>query len=87
MLKMQEELANKTVESSAGGGMVKVVANGRLEILSIVIDPEVVNPEDDISMLEDLLLVAVNGALKQAQEMASQEMSKLTGGFNIPGLM
>jgi len=66
--------------------MVKVVANGRLEILSITIDPEVVS-SDDVNMLEDLLVVAVNGALKQAQEMASQEMSKLTGGLSIPGLM
>jgi DNA-binding YbaB/EbfC family protein len=86
MLKIQEELANKSVEFSAAGGMVKVAANGRLEILSITIDPEVVNP-DDVTMLEDLLVVAVNGALKQAQEMASQEMSKLTGGLSIPGLM
>jgi hypothetical protein len=66
--------------------MIKVVANGRLEIVSITIDPEVVSP-DDVSMLEDLLVVAVNGALKQAQEMASQEMNKLTGGLSIPGLM
>ena len=86
MLKVQEDLANKSVEFSAGGGMIKVVANGRLEILSITVDPEVVSP-DDVTMLEDLLVVAVNGALKQAQEMASQEMSKLTGGLSIPGLM
>ncbi len=85
MAEMQEELAKKTVESSVGGGMVKVVANGRQEILSIKIDPEVVNPED-IEMLEDLILSAVNDALKRSQQMVSEEMSKLTGGLKIPGL-
>jgi len=85
MAEMQEELAKKTVESSVGGGMVKVVANGRQEILSIKIDPEVVNPED-IEMLEDLILSAVNDALRRSQQMVSEEMSKLTGGLKIPGL-
>ena len=85
MLKMQEELADKTVESSSGGGMVKVTANGRQQILSIQVEKEVVDP-DDVEMLQDLILAAVNDALAKAQEMVSSEMSKLTGGLNIPGL-
>ncbi|HHP7235898.1 MAG TPA: YbaB/EbfC family nucleoid-associated protein [Desulfobacterales bacterium] len=86
MMKLQEELAEKTVETTAGGGMVKVVANGKQQILSIEIDREVVDPED-IEMLQDLVLAAVNDALAKAQEMVSSEMSKLTGGMNIPGLV
>jgi len=86
MLKMQEELADKTVESSSGGGMVKVVANGRQQIVSIQIEEEVIDP-DDAEMLQDLVLAAVNDALSKSQEMVSAEMSKLTGGLNIPGLM
>lgn len=86
MLKMQEELADKTVEASAGGGMVTAVANGRQQVLEIRIEPEVVDPED-VEMLQDLVLAAVNDALAKAQEMVSGEMSKLTGGMNIPGLM
>lgn len=85
MLKMQEELAEKTVEASAGGGMVKAVANGRQQIVSLNIEKEVVNPED-VEMLQDLVLAAVNEALARSQEMISSEMSKLTGGINIPGL-
>jgi DNA-binding YbaB/EbfC family protein len=85
MLKLQEELAEKTVESSSGGGMVKVVANGRQQIVSIQIEEEVVDP-DDIEMLQDLVLAAVNDALTKGQEMVSAEMGKLTGGLNIPGL-
>ena len=85
MLKMQEELAEKTVESSSGGGMVTVVANGRQQIVSIQIEREVVDPED-VEMLQDLIQAAVNDALAKAQEMVSSEMSKLTGGLNIPGL-
>jgi len=85
MAEMQAELARKTVESSVGGGMVKVIANGRQEVLSIKIDPEVVDPED-VEMLEDLILSAVNDALRRAQEMVSEEMKKLTGGLKIPGL-
>jgi len=85
MAKMQEELSNKTVESTAGGGVVRVVANGRQEIVSVEIKPEVVDPED-VEMLQDLVLTAVNEALKQAQDMMSKEMGKLTGGLNIPGL-
>lgn len=86
MLKLQEELAEKTVESTAGGGMVSVVTNGRQQIVSIRIEKEVVNPEE-VDMLQDLLLAAVNDALKKSQEMVAAEMGKLTGGLNIPGLM
>jgi hypothetical protein len=85
MMKLQEELAEKTVESSSGGGMVTVVANGRQQIVSIQIENEVVDP-DDVDMLQDLVLAAVNDALAKAQEMVSSEMGKLTGGLNIPGL-
>jgi len=85
MLRLQEELAEKTVETSSGGGMVKVVAKGRQQIVSIEIEKEVVDPED-IDMLQDLLLAAVNDALSKSQEMVSSEMGKLTGGMNIPGL-
>lgn len=86
MARMQEEMAEKTIEASAGGGMVKVVANGKQEIVSIRIEKEVVDPED-VEMLQDLILAAVNEALVQSQKMVSEEMSKLTGGMNIPGLM
>jgi DNA-binding YbaB/EbfC family protein len=86
MLRLQEEMGDKTVEATAGGGMVKVVANGRQQILSIQIEKEVVDPED-VEMLQDLVLAAVNDALVKSQEMVSGEMSKLTGGLNIPGLM
>lgn len=86
MLRLQEELAGKTVEATSGGGMVKVVANGKQQVVSIQIEKEVVDPED-VEMLQDLMLAAVNDALLKSQEMVSQEMSKLTGGLNIPGLM
>jgi DNA-binding YbaB/EbfC family protein len=86
MLKLQEELADKTVETSAGGGMVKVVANGRQQLVSIQIEKEVVDPED-VEMLQDLILAAANDALTKAQEMAAEEMNKLTGGLNLPGMM
>ena len=85
MMKLQEELADKTVESSSGGGMVKVTANGRQQIVSIQIEKEVIDP-DDVEMLQDLVLAAINDALAKAQEMVSSEMGKLTGGLNIPGL-
>jgi hypothetical protein len=85
MAKMQEELASKTVEASAGGGMVTVVVNGRQEVLSIKIDRQVVDPED-VEMLQDLVVAAVNDGLRRAQEMAAAEMGKLAGGLNIPGL-
>ena len=85
MMKLQEELAERTVESSSGGGMVRVTANGRQQILSIEIEKEVVDP-DDVEMLQDLVMAAINDALAKAQEMVSTEMGKLTGGLNIPGL-
>ena len=85
MAQLQEELSQKTVESSAGGGMVTVVVNGRQEIVKISIDPQVVDPED-VEMLEDLVLAAVNDALHKAQQLIASEMSKLAGGLNIPGL-
>lgn len=85
MLKTQTELATKTVEASSGGGMVKVIANGGQKIESIVFEKEVVDPED-VEMLQDLVLAAVNDALNKAQEMVSSEMGKLTGGLNIPGM-
>ncbi|HHX02377.1 MAG TPA: YbaB/EbfC family nucleoid-associated protein [Firmicutes bacterium] len=85
MAKAQEELKNKTVEATAGGGVVTVVASGSQEIVAIKIKPEAVDP-DDVEMLEDLVMAAVNEALRKAQELVAQEMQKVTGGLNIPGL-
>jgi hypothetical protein len=85
MMKAQEEAKKKTVEATAGGGMVTVVASGAGSIVSIKIEKDVVNP-DDIEMLQDLILAASNEAIRRAQEMVSAEMSKLTGGLNIPGM-
>jgi DNA-binding YbaB/EbfC family protein len=85
MMKSQEEAKKKTVEASAGGGMVTVVASGAGELISIKIEKDVVNP-DDVEMLQDLILAASNEAIRRAQEMVSEEMSKLTGGLNIPGM-
>jgi DNA-binding YbaB/EbfC family protein len=86
MLQVQEEMAAKTAEASAGGGMVTAVANGRHELVSLKIEKEVVNPED-VEMLQDLIVAAANAAMKKAQDMVSEEMKKLTGGLSIPGLM
>ncbi len=89
MAKLQSELGQRTIEASSGGGMVSVVVNGQQELLSIKIDREVVNPED-VEMLQDLVLAAVNDGLSRAKKMVNDEMSKLTGGLNlpnIPGLM
>jgi hypothetical protein len=85
MMRLQEEMASKTIEATAGGGMVSVVVNGKNEIVSLTIDREVVSP-DDVGMLQDLITAAVNEGIRRAQEMASSEMAKLTGGLNIPGL-
>lgn len=85
MGKVQEEAKQKTVEASVGGGMVTVIANGAMEIISIKIDREVVNP-DDIDMLQDLVTAASNEALRRAQQMVNEEIGKVTGGLNIPGL-
>ncbi len=82
---LQEEMAKKTVEASSGGGMVNVVINGKQEIVSIRIDPEVVNRED-VEMLQDLIAAAVNEAIRKSQEMMTEEMKKITGGLSIPGL-
>jgi hypothetical protein len=86
ILKIQEEMAERSVEASSGGGMVTVTANGKQEVLSIRIEPEVVDPED-VEMLQDLVAAAVNEALKKAQEMVAEEMAKVTGGMQLPGLM
>jgi nucleoid-associated protein EbfC len=85
MVAMQEEIAKRKVEATAGGGMVTVEANGKQEILSIKIDPEVIN-KDDAQMLEDLVLAACNEALRKSRELVQQELGKLTGGMKIPGL-
>ncbi|AIQ10709.1 MULTISPECIES: YbaB/EbfC family nucleoid-associated protein [Paenibacillus] len=85
MLKAQEELGNKTVEGSSGGGVVTVQVNGHKKLLSIEIKPEAVDPED-VEMLQDLVLTAVNDALTKAEELASSDMGKFTGGMKIPGL-
>jgi len=86
MVKAQEELAGMEVDASAGGGMVTVKISGDLKVNSIKIDPGAVDP-DDVEMLEDMVLAAVNEALRSAQELANNKMSGLTGGLNIPGLM
>jgi len=83
--RVQQELSRKTVEASSGGGMVTAVANGKQEIISVKIEPEVVT-SGDIEMIQDLVLAAVNEALKKSQEMVAEEMRKITGGLNIPGL-
>ena len=83
---VQDGLKDLEVNSSAGGGMVKVVVTGDLHVKSIEIDPEAVDP-DDVEMLQDLVLAAVNDALESAQDAASQQMGAVTGGLNIPGLM
>jgi len=85
MLKLQEEIAKKTLDASVGGGMVTVTVNGKSEVLRIKIEPQVVDP-DDVEMLEDLVVAGVNEELRKAQEMMSEEMGKLTGGLKIPGL-
>lgn len=85
MLKAQEELGNKSVEGSAGGGVVTVTVNGHKKLTDIVIKPEAVDP-DDVEMLQDLVLAAVNDAMAKADELANQDMGKFTGGMKIPGL-
>ncbi len=85
MMRVQEELEIKTVEATSGGGMVTAVVNGKHELMSLKIEKDVVDPED-IEMLQDLIVAAVNEGVRKAQEMAQEEMSKITGGLNIPGL-
>ena len=85
MKAIQDELASKKVEAESGGGMVKVEANGKGEILSIRIEKDVIK-EEEKDMLEDLVLAAINEALRRSQELSSSEMSKVTGGLKIPGM-
>ncbi len=85
MAKAQEELKDKVIDGTAGGGMVTVKANGHKEIIDIIINEEVVDPED-IEMLQDLVLAATNDALKKVDELVSQDMGKFTKGLNIPGM-
>lgn len=85
MEQMQAELEKAEVEATAGGGMVKVIANGKHDILSIIIDPEVVD-KDDVEMLQDLIVAAVNQAHQKVQELQAEQMSNITGGLKIPGL-
>jgi len=85
MAKIQAEAATKTVEATAGGGMVTAVVNGRQQLVSLKIEEDVVDPSD-IEMLQDLIIAAVNEGMKKSQESVASEMGKLTGGLNIPGL-
>ena len=85
MAKIQEELESATVEASSGGGMVKAVITGKQTVASITIDPQAVDPED-VELLEEMVMAAVNEGLQKAQDLASQKMSAITGGLNIPGL-
>ncbi|MBE0465628.1 MAG: YbaB/EbfC family nucleoid-associated protein [Candidatus Desulforudis sp.] len=85
MVRLQEELGERTMEATVGGGVVTAVANGKQELLSITIKPEAIDP-DDPEMLQDLVLTAVNEVLRQSREMVAEEMGKLTGGINIPGI-
>ena len=85
MAQIQEQLVTMTVETTAGGGMVTAVMNGRQELVSLKLEPQVVDPED-LEMLQDLIVAAINDALRKSQELAAGEMGKLAGGLNIPGL-
>ena len=85
MEQMQEEMETLTVEGSAGGGAVTAVVTGKMHVLSITIDPDVVDP-DDVELLQDMVLAAVNDGLRRAEETVSKQMASLTGGLNIPGL-
>ena len=85
MLKMQQELQEKEYEAKAGGGMVAAVVNGKHELKSLVIDPEAVDP-DDVEMLQDMVIAAVNEAMRAAENAANENMARLTGGMNLGGL-
>ena len=85
MMKMQEEMETKTYEAAAGGGAVKVVIDGKREIKEVILSPEVVDP-DDIEMLQDLIIAAVNEGLRKVDEESSAQLGSITGGLNIPGL-
>lgn len=86
LAKMQEELAETTVEGTAGGGAVRIQVDGLRAVKGVKIDPEAVDPED-IEILEDMVLAAINEAMKQAEDLAAQKMGAITGGIKIPGLM
>lgn len=86
LAEIEEELAGQTVEGSAGGGMVTVVANGKQEIQSVTIDPELLDPEE-LDMLQDMIVAATNQAMEGSLELRREKLSKLTGGLKIPGLM
>ena len=86
MAEMQEQLKTERLEASAGGGMVRVVITGDLQVVELEIDPAAVDP-DDIEMLQDMVAAAVNEAIRSAQELASRRMGEITGGMNVPGLM
>ena len=86
MAQLQQELEERRIEASAGGGMVKAVVSGKQQLISLTIDPKAVDP-DDVEMLQDLVVAAVSEALKQSQQLAQEEMAKITGGMNLPGLV
>lgn len=85
MAQMQQELEERRIEATSGGGMVKAVVSGKQQLISLTIDPKAVDPED-VEMLQDLVMAAVSEALKQSQKMSEEEMGKITGGLNIPGM-
>lgn len=85
MTKLQEELKTRTLESTAGGGAVKVVVNGEKQVVSLKIDPAAVDPED-MEMLEDMIVAAINEGIKKVDDLMAQEMGKLTGGMKLPGM-
>jgi hypothetical protein len=84
LLEIQQELKQRVVEGSAGGGMVRVAVNGEQQVLSVKVDPQAASPED-VELLEDMVLAAVNQALEKARQMAQEEMAKVTGGLQLPG--
>ncbi len=86
MMKLQQELEEGTVEATSGGGVVKVVVNGKLRLESLSIDPDAVDP-DDVEMLQDLVMAAINEGMEKSQKTAAERMGAVTGGLNIPGLM
>ena len=85
MAKMQEEMETKTYEAAAGGGAVKVILDGKRELKEVIISPEVVDP-DDVEMLQDLIVAAVNEGIRKAEEESAAQLGSITGGLNIPGL-
>ena len=85
MLRMQEEQENKTFSATAGGGMVKVTVNGEMELVNLTIDPDALDPED-VDMLQDMIMAAVNEAVRGVNELANKQMGAITGGLNIPGM-